>query len=364
MKGDFSHRELDPRNNVIGVLQQQGRVLLDRDWNDQTHLTTHWEDQAGRDIIGPDVAAVPSNDQDRFAVTGATLVDDRVELQVTPGRIWADGIVCYLPGEAPVTRVADYFQPPIQDPAADVGTIDDGVRDAVILEVSREELNAFQLPEQLAFPPPNELELLEPALGGPDTTERIQTRIAFKLFRLAAGEDCMSIRDQLDDDPDDKGHLTVQLQPTDEIPGDCPVVLGGGYTGFEHFLYRIEIAELDEGTAPHFKWSQFNGGLVGRGEPLDTPNRIRITANRPAIIHSGLNAFYCEFLAFDSARAVWDVTFGADVTLVDGELHVITERLGNFAAAGNTVFFRLWNGIAPISSFTNAGAPVELIDGI
>ena len=103
---------------------------------------------------------------------------------------------------------------------------------------------------------------------------------------------------------------------------------------------------------------------MGRGELLDTPNRIRITANRPAIIHSGLNAFYCELLAFDTARGVWNVTFGADVTLVDGELHVGTERLGNFAAATGTVFFRLWNGIAPIADFTNAVTPVELLDGI
>jgi Family of unknown function (DUF6519) len=351
MKGDFSHRALDPHRNFAGVLQQQGRVLLDRDWNDQTSITRHWQDQAGRDVIGPEVAAVPSGGQDGFAITGAAVVGGQVELQVNPGRIWADGIVCYLPDPAPVTRLADYFQPPIQDPAADVSTIADGVRDAVILEVSREELNAFQVPN----------ELLEPALGGPDTTERIQTRTAFKLFRLAEGQDCHSIRDRLDDEG---GHLTVQLQPTAVIPGDCPLVLGGGYTGFEHFLYRIEIAALDAGTPAHFKWSRFNGGLVGRGELLATPNRIRITANRPAIVNSGLNAFYCEVLVFDAARGIWNVTYGADVTLVDGELHIATERLGSFAAATDTVFFRLWDAINPVSDFTNAATPVELLDGI
>ena len=73
MKGDFSQRELDPHTNIIGVLQQQGRVLLDRDWNDQTHLTRHWQDEAGRDVIGPDVAAVPSTDQDSFAITAAVV---------------------------------------------------------------------------------------------------------------------------------------------------------------------------------------------------------------------------------------------------------------------------------------------------
>ncbi len=363
MKGDFSHWDLDPRNNVTGILQQQGKVLLDRDWNDQARLNKHWQDQAGRDVVGPDVAAVPSGDPDGFAVTQSAVATgadgvDRVELHVTPGRIWADGIVCYLPGvepepAAPVMRVAEYFQPPVQDPASTVASIADSVRDAVICEVSREALNAFQLPD----------DLLEPALGGPDTTERILTRMAFKLFRLGPGEDCMSIRDQLDDSAA-RGHLTVRLQPTEEIAGDCPVVLGGGYTGFEHFLYRIEIAALDAGTEPHFKWSQFNGGLVGRGELLDSPNRIRITSNRAAIVNSGLSAFYCEIVAFDEERGTWNVTYGADVTLQDGELHVGTERLGAFAASTNSVFIRLWNGIDAISGFTDTTSPIELLDGI
>ena len=109
MKGDFSHRALDPHRNFAGVLQQQGRVLLDRDWNDQTSITRHWQDQAGRDVIGPEVAAVPSGGQDGFAITGAAVVGGQVELQVNPGRIWADGIVCYLPDPAPVTRRGGLF---------------------------------------------------------------------------------------------------------------------------------------------------------------------------------------------------------------------------------------------------------------
>ena len=141
-------------------------------------------------------------------------------------------------------------------------------------------------------------------------------------------------------------------------------MLGGGYTGFEHFLYRIEIAALNAGTEPHFKWSQFNGGLVGRAELLSAPNRLRVTANRAAIVNSGLGSFYCELVALDAERGTWNVTYGADVTLVDGELHVSTERLGAFAASTDTVFIRLWNGIAPVSGFTVAASPAELLDGI
>lgn len=363
MKGDFSHLQFDPNDNFNGVLQQQGRVLLDRDWNEQTRISRHWEDRAGEDVIGSGVAAVPVEAPDGFQVVQATVSgaapNQQVELQLLPGRVWANGLLCYLPPNpeppaSPVMRVADYLTPPIDATPGSVATIGPGVRDIVVLEVSREALNAFQVPERL----------LEPALGGVDTTERVLLRTAFRLFRAAPGETCHSIGDALRDDPADKGVLTVELQPEVVVPGDCPVVMGGGYTGFEHHLYRIEIAAVDSGQPAGFKWSQFNGGLVGRGELINIPNdRIAIRANHAAIVNSGLSSFYCEFVEFDAARGVWRPTFGADVTLSGGDLVIGTVRLGAFAAATPTVFFRLWNGFEPIEDFDEA-APVELIDGI
>jgi hypothetical protein len=224
MKGDFSHWQFDPTENFAGVLQQQGRVLLDRDWNEQTRIRQHWQDQAGSDVIGAGIAAVPALDANGFRVTQASVSsapNQRVELRVTPGRIWADGILCYLPPDpaAPasdVLRVAEYLQPPI-DPTPGSIPPSLGDRDAVILEVSHEELSAFQVPDRL----------LEPALGGPDAMERVHLRLAFRLFRLDASENCLSILDKLHHDPAAKGRLKVQLQPTVTVPSDCPVVMGG-----------------------------------------------------------------------------------------------------------------------------------------
>ena len=61
MTGDFSKWYFDRKNNFNGVLHQQGRVLLDSDWNDQTRIINNWQNQAGRDIIGPGVAAIPTD---------------------------------------------------------------------------------------------------------------------------------------------------------------------------------------------------------------------------------------------------------------------------------------------------------------
>jgi hypothetical protein len=371
MNGDFSQSNghlsplrIDPEDNFSGVLHQQGRVLLDRDWNAQTSITTHWQDQAGRDVIGTAVAAVPAGESDGVRIQSASVdASGQVELAIRPGRVWADGILAYLPGEEPdptadVRRIATYLQPPIQDPPGDVSTIDEGVRDAVILEVWREALNGFQEPHTL----------IEPALGGPDTTERVLTAMRFRLFRLAPGDTCRSIVAGLQDDFENKGKLKVSLQPPTTIPGDCPVEEGGGYVGFEHFLYRVEIAQVDDPQVM-FKWSQFNGGLVGRGD-CDlggTDKKITITANDQAIKMSGLSDVYLEVVELDPDQGLWRVTYGAEVTLNGDDLEVAQERYKESNLPSGNVFFRLWTEIRRIADFLKAAAPAEpteLRDGI
>jgi hypothetical protein len=361
MNGDFSQwRPFDPNENFNGVLHQQGRVLIDPDWNDQARIVDHWQGRAGKDVIGEGIAAVPAG-SNGFKIEAAEVVSiggsDGVELDVRPGHAWADGLLVYLGGDpaATVKRVAIYLGPPIQNPVPTVSSIGAGVRDAVILEVSREAFNGFQWPERL----------IEPALGGPDTTERVHTKTAFRLLRLAPDEDCHNIHGKLKDDPSLLGKLTVSLQPTTVVPGDCPVVEGGGYTGFEHQLYRIEIAELNAG-GPKFKWSQFNGGLVGRGRFVaGAPPKVEISANLSAIVLSGMTSFYLEALQFDADLGHWRVTYGAGATLNNQqELELAAPVFGALPASADPIFFRLWSGLLDVSAFTNPAPPQELRDGI
>src|SRR6185436_13751454 len=118
-------------------------------------ITNDWQDIAAQDIIGAGVAAVPGNQPMGFKITGAShpgAADDDVQLEVTPGRVWADGLLAQLLGEpdpdstTPVSRTATYLQPPVQDPSFDGTSIAADVRDAVVLEVWREEINGFQIP--------------------------------------------------------------------------------------------------------------------------------------------------------------------------------------------------------------------------
>ncbi len=354
MRGDFSVWQFDKFDNFNGTLPQQGRVVLDRDGLAQTRIDLHWQKTAGQDIIGADTAAVPASEPNSFKIDQAQVVAGKVQLTVRPGHLWADGILAYLDGAVPVTRTATYLQPPVQSPAAVENTIDadTDTRDAVVLEVWREALSGFQIPEKL----------IEPALGGPDTAEYVHTACAFRLFRMQAGQNCENL--PLDDDFSQKGKLTVSLQPTQVIAGDCPVVEGGGYTGFEHRLYRMEIAHVTTG-GPMFKWSQFNGGLVGRGVFDRFNMTVDIRANLPAINTCGRTTFYLEAEEFDSNLGYWKVTYGAPVTLNNNQL-----TLPNAATFGlvpnstNSVFFRLWDDIRNITDFPVQANPNELVDGI
>jgi len=370
MKGDFSRWNAGENKNYNGVLHQQGRVLTDNDWNAGTRLLNAWQEQAGRDTIGPAVAAVPAEEPGSFKVQAAELVNgtsnQHVELDILPGRVWADGLLTYLTGDAnapteAVKRTATYLEPPFQLATEDESKITTGVRDAVVLEVWQEALNAFQVPGQL----------LEPALGGIDTTERVHTSMAFRLLRLGGDERCEDVPEILNQDVN-KGSLVVTLAPPETIGGDCPVEEGGGYTGFEHHLYRIEMAQLDDAqlalNGPMFKWSRFNGGLVGRGEFSTAPAKLTITANYQAISTSGLTSVYLEALEYDETLGYWKVTYGATATL-DGTNEVDltgTTYYGTIPGSGNSVFFRIWDGIEPIRDFplsTSSTKPVSLEDG-
>ena len=357
MKGDFSGWDTIKEPNLNGVLHQQGRVLLDRDWNDQTQITLDWQKLAAKQIIGADVAAISAETPHSLKITHATVDGDEVKLEIHPGQAWVNGLAVTLLDDLTVTRTATYLEPPLQDAPGKVSEIKEGVRDAVVLEVWQEALNGFQQHDTL----------IEPALGGPDTTERVLTAMRFRLFRLAPDEDCHNITDQLKDDISQKGKLKVSLQPKNETDENCPVVKDGGYIGFEHNFYRIEIAQVNvNGNVPKFKWSQFNGGLVGRGEwNLDGEDkRIILKANDQAIKMSGLTDFYLEVVKFDPEQGYWRVSYGAKVTLDGDELNVTAEHYVESELPSGRVFFRLWNGIEAIANFPKATEPKQLRDGI
>lgn len=351
MKGDFSRIRFGRHLNFNGILPQQGKVLLDSDSIAQTLIENDWHETAARDIVG-EIAGVPAAEPSSFEITAASLSGGVVTLTVGAGHIWADGLLVRLenPPATSVTRTATWLEPPIVPTAGSAADVAAGTMDAVFLEVWQRAVNGYEYPDAL----------IEPALGGPDTAERLQTSCAFRLARLAAGQTCSD----LTFDESSRGALTVSLVPPIVTAGDCPVVGSGGYSGFEHQLYRIEVADTNGGTS-QFKWSRVNGGLVGRGTFDPATQKIAITANLPAITSYQQTTFYLEIEAYDAALGYSHVIAGADATLSGSTLQCTAAAVfGAYPASSGSVFFRLWDGISPVSTFPISATPVQLENGI
>jgi hypothetical protein len=353
MMGDFSRFDFSPLDNFTGVLEQQGRVRLDQDGNAATEIGRHLRSLLGRDVIGPHRVAVPAEVHDSLAIVAASSDGSSVTVAINPGRAWLDGTALHVAGDQPKSYDATYLEPPLQSPMATPASIAAGVRDAVILEIWEEAFNGFQDPPKL----------IEPALGGPDTSERVRVAHRLRLRRLAANEDCETIKPSLVDDIAAKGRLSVTPAPTIVITGDCPVEAGGGYTGLEHHYYVVCIVGPDGAGNARFAWSRYGGGLVGRGSFDPVAAEITVTANQPMIDNAGLGSFFLEALAPHPDGGHWRVAMSADASLVENGRLALTNISGTWPVpAGQTAFFRLWDDAARISDFT--AGPTELQDGI
>lgn len=123
MHADISRRTFDAADGYRSVVLQQGRVLLDADWNEQAEITTHHDETRMLDLVGRSAGPAPSGEATGvaalgpFAVVGpdGTVPDDEtapvawVDLRVTPGRYYLDGVLAEssgpeVAGEAPDAR--------------------------------------------------------------------------------------------------------------------------------------------------------------------------------------------------------------------------------------------------------------------
>src|SRR4029434_4884500 len=109
MHGDFSQLNGYGSENFTGVLHQQCRVLMDRDWNDNFQIIRHLRELLGRDTIGPDLVGVPAAQPASLQVLEADSDGTRVEIVLHPGRGWIDGLPFCLTGTAPLTLQAEYL---------------------------------------------------------------------------------------------------------------------------------------------------------------------------------------------------------------------------------------------------------------
>lgn len=259
MKGDFSRDTFDRHHHFSRVLMQQGRVLLDADWNEQTASVLHYLRTLAADIIGP-----RGGPGDGFKISCSD--DLKCDFFIGWGHYYVGGILCEnmpplrCPPDAqpaPLTYTSQTDYPLLEDDEAQLET---GASYLVYLDVWERHLTYLEVGH-----------IREIALGGPDTATRAQIVCQVKVARedkdTPSDAECEDLLRSLVVEPQ-SGPRCLRARARVETPSDDPCIVPpeARYRGPENQLYRVEIHEPGTGTAAKnratFKWSRENGSVV------------------------------------------------------------------------------------------------------
>src|SRR5262245_60242914 len=259
MPGDYSRKTFNRKKHYSGVLMQQGRVQLDSDWNEQLAIQVYRTETESIDVVGP--SGVPKKN-DGFKIGKAANGHD---LTIAPGRIYVEGLLCELDQPATYTD-QPYFpnpqftlpltSPPSSPPGSGLQlSLDDGTY-LVFLDAWLREITA--LDDKL---------IREVALGGPDTTTRLQTVFQIKLQQVhqssppASPPGDITCETPLGLAALGTGTLRARTQPPPDSENPCLLPPSAGYTRLENQLYRVEIHTRGSRNQATFKWSRDNASV-------------------------------------------------------------------------------------------------------
>lgn len=248
MGGDYTRLTYQPHKRYDAVLMQQGRVQLDADWNEQIGiLRRRWQLQA-EDTFGS--CAVPrATTPNGFAL--AAVAGPPADLAIAPGRMYVDGMLAEVLPDESFSYLSQPYYPAPPDFAA-IG----GPNGLALLDVWQREVTYVE-----------DVDLLEKALGGPDTTARLQT--VWQLKIAGTGEtDATCAVDFGALFPPSAGRLNTRGQAAPSTDDPCIIPPGAGFRGLENRLYRVEIHTPGDITTARFKWSRDNASIVSSVESI------------------------------------------------------------------------------------------------
>ena len=265
MGADLSRVRFDARRDHAGVVLQQGRLLLDGDWNELVAIVERRirAEAADLDSPGPTagiagVAVVPRTTPDAFKVTLAGSA-----LSIGRGRMYVDGLLAENHGVGPDefdpllrelrgTQDTPYDkQPYLPDPPK----LTTSGSHLAYLKVWQREVTQIEAPD-----------VVDVAIGV-DTTARMQTVWQVRLHALDdASVSCSTL------DADIPGwealtspsgaRLSVDTIPVADSDDPCELPPSGGYRGLENQTYRVEVHTGGTLGTATFKWSRDNGSVV------------------------------------------------------------------------------------------------------
>lgn len=311
MPADRSRRTDGLRDAYVGVVAQQGRVTLDRDFNaEHGYLAGRLEAQT-IDVIGPSgtpgegfKTSLPGTGTPTLCTPPEPLTlpspEPEYDFLISPGTMYLGGQRAVLPGVQNSRAITysffdqpDRAHPPFGPDA--VGPNNPPKQELVYLALSEQEVSAVEDPD-----------LLEVALGGPDTTQRL--RLMRRVSRRAVTTaDCTSgwnqavtqwqAADGLTLDP-----ATLALRPAARLQvsfadegattDPCDPVAVNGYLGADNQTIRVQIASAGGPDTPgaltdaSLLWGYDNASFIYRATPLaSNPAMLTISPPPPDSFH-------------------------------------------------------------------------------
>lgn len=270
MTADLTRVTFDQSRHYRAVQQQQGRVQLDSDWNEQLDITSFRVETETVDTVGCCGGPLHA-DGFRLVASAAGLTADEAarpgnasppavpagDLLITAGRYYVGGI---LAENDKITLVST--QPEMPTPAQITKL---GGTPLFPLTAAGTWLAYLDVWPRMrtAIDDPH---IREVALGGPDTATRLRNSWQVKFLTLPSGSNCSTTSAEWDKlVKPAKGTLSASVGATASPSGPCVIDPGAGYRRLENQLYRVEVhIGGDSLSKATFKWSRDNGSIVSR----------------------------------------------------------------------------------------------------
>jgi len=241
MKGDFTRDTFDPTRHFLRVLMQQGRVLMDSDWNEQVSIVFHYLQSLVKDLIGPHAGP-----EDNWGFEIKNLNLEQKDFTIGTGHYYVSGILCVNENEI------NYSNQKVSN------SDDPGEKTLVYLDVWERHITRNE---------DDSCHLRDVALGihGPDTATRSKLITQVKVKPFTEDKDFNDYGIFLGEIKDEikpgTGLLQARVRPDDREETDDPCIISpdSKYRGPENQLYRVEIHKGGEVDQAIFKWSRDNG---------------------------------------------------------------------------------------------------------
>jgi hypothetical protein len=362
MGSDRAKISYDPTQQYRAVVAQQGRVTLEADWNEAHQIANEELREETLDFVG--ASGTPDNGYE------VMIGDPPSDFATREGTMYVGGLRVFSDKAIQYSKQLDWLDysgdPDWVKPGSPSGV--KPIHELVYLLLREQEVSAVE-----------DSALLEKALGGPDTTQRL--RLIQHIVRLQTkGKNCSSALEEaitfwqkergLKFDPSTLRLLSAATLQVSFAPPSIPVDLcepeaRSGYLGADNQLIRVQIIGFDSNTQKGtFVWGFDNAAFLYGAEPQGDVKTLRLKSrpvdefHRPRanqaveIVRSAAQLHNNEYIAaatglFTTLTANYDLYNGTDGIVSLDTTVFAAELLAPYSDTTQTprLFLRVWEKI-------------------